>query len=322
MVTSETTPKKLTAVEEYKTFLDNFDTFLLDCDGVIWHGSQVLDSVLDTINFLRKHGKKLVFVTNNSTLSRTNYVKKFQKLGIEASEKDIFTSAYATAVYLKNILEFPKDKRVYVIGEGGIVDELKEVGIECTGASDENGGPMTHQDFALIEQDPSIGAVVCGFDINLSYRKLAKAYTYLSNKGQDGQNNVHFILTNDDSTFPAPNGIFPGTGSLAQPLIHALKRKPLVMGKPNKPMLDCFFSNYHTDPKRTCMVGDRLDTDIDFGVQGDIATLMVLTGVNTEQEALDPQQSIKPTYIIQSFGEFAKVAHAHVDTNANSNVDV
>ena len=76
-----------------------------------------------------------MFVTNNSTLSRANYVKKFQKLGIEATEKDIFSSAFATAVYLRNILDFPKDKRVYVIGESGIVDELKAVGIESTGAS-------------------------------------------------------------------------------------------------------------------------------------------------------------------------------------------
>ncbi|KAF9987208.1 hypothetical protein BGZ75_000926 [Mortierella antarctica] len=277
-----TTPKKLTSIEDYKTFLDQYDTFLLDCDG-----------------------KKLVFVTNNSTLSRANYVKKFERLGIQASEKDIFSSAFATAVYLRNILNFPEDKRVYVIGESGIVDELKEVGINSTGASEDNGVFMTHADFGNISKDPSIGAVVCGFDLNLNYHKFAKAFTYLNN-----DENVHFILTNDDSTFPAPNGIYPGTGSLVQPLIYSLKRQPLVMGKPNKPMLDCFFSNYHTDPSRTCMVGDRLDTDIDFGAQGNIATLMVLTGVSTEKEAMDPEQPIKPTYIIQSFGEFAKVESA------------
>ncbi|KAF9958207.1 hypothetical protein BGZ70_009283 [Mortierella alpina] len=276
-----TTPKKLTSIDDYKTFLDQYDTFLLDCDGVLWHGSHVLEGILDTINFLRKNGKKLVFVTNNSTLSRANYVKKFERLGIQASEKDIFSSAFATAVYLRNILNFPEDKRVYVIGESGIVDELKEVGINSTGASEDNGVIMTHADFGTI------------------------TFTYLNS-----DENVHFILTNDDSTFPAPNGIYPGTGSLVQPLIFSLKRQPLVMGKPNKPMLDCFFSNYHTDPSRTCMVGDRLDTDIDFGAQGNIATLMVLTGVSTEKEAMDPEQPIKPTYIIQSFGEFAKVDSA------------
>ncbi|KAG0025723.1 hypothetical protein BGZ81_006943 [Podila clonocystis] len=300
------TPQRLSTVEEYKTFVDKFDTFLLDCDGVLWHGSHVLDGILDTIDFLRKNGKRLVFVTNNSTLSRANYVKKFERLGIQASEKDIFSSAFATAVYLRNILNFPADKRVYVIGESGIVDELKAVGIETTGASNDNGVVMTHADFGTIQQDPSIGAVVCGFDLNLNYTKLAKAFTYLNNKEQG----AHFILTNDDTTFPAPNGIYPGTGALCAPLITSLKRKPLVMGKPNKPMLDCFFSNYHTDPSRTCMVGDRLDTDIDFGAQGGIATLMVLTGVSTEQEALDLEQPIKPTFIIQSFGELAKVKDA------------
>ncbi|KAF9542286.1 hypothetical protein EC957_002170 [Mortierella hygrophila] len=303
MPSTTTVPQKLTTVDQYKTFLDKYDTFLLDCDGVLWHGSHVLDGILDTVKFLRENGKQLVFVSNNSTLSRKNYVKKFAKLGIHAEEKDIFSSSFATALYLRNILNFPKDKRAFVIGESGIVDELKEVGIETCGASEDTGVVMAHGDFGSIEQDPTIGAVVCGFDINLNYRKLAKAFTYLNNKEQ----NAHFILTNDDSTFPAPNGIFPGTGSLCQPLITALKRQPMVMGKPNQPMLDCFFSNYHTDPARTCMVGDRLDTDIAFGANGNIATLLVLTGVSTEEEAVDPNHPIKPSYIIQSFGEFAKV---------------
>ncbi|KAF9932653.1 hypothetical protein FBU30_007650 [Linnemannia zychae] len=302
MPSTETIPQKLTTVEQYKAFLDKYDTFLLDCDGVLWHGSTVIDGILDTIQFLRENGKKLVFVTNNSTLSRKNYVKKFEKLGIHASEKDIFSSAFATAVYLHNILNFPKDKRVFVIGESGIVDELSAVGIESTGAHEDTGAVMGHGDFGSIEHDPTIGAVVCGFDINLNYRKLAKAYAYLS-KDQ----NSHFILTNADTTFPAHNGVFPGTGALVQPLISSLKREPLVMGKPNQPMLDCFFSNYHTDPARTCMVGDRLDTDIAFGNNGSIATLLVLTGVTSEEETMDPEQPIKPTYIISSFGEFAKV---------------
>ncbi|KAF9348771.1 hypothetical protein BGX34_002249 [Mortierella sp. NVP85] len=280
MVPSTSSPERLNSVQDYKTFLDKFDTFLLDCDD-----------------------KKLVFVTNNSTLSRANYVKKFQKLGIAASEEDIFSSAFATAVYLSTIVNFPSDKKVFVIGESGIVDELNDVGIQCKGHSEDNDAIMGHADFETIEDDPSIGAVVCGFDININYRKLAKAYKYLSNK----ESGVHFILTNADATFPSPSGIYPGTGSLVQPLIHSLKRQPLVMGKPNKPMLDCFFSKYKTDPARTCMVGDRLDTDIEFGRQGNIATLLVLTGVTHEEDALKPEEPIKPTYIISSFGEFAKV---------------
>ncbi|KAF9580950.1 hypothetical protein BGW38_002206 [Lunasporangiospora selenospora] len=298
--------QRLTTVEDYKGFLDRFDTFLLDCDGVLWHGSHVLEGILETVSFLRSHGKRLVFVTNNSTLSRANYVKKFERLGIMAEEKDIFSSSFATAVYLKNILQFPEDKRVYVVGESGITDELGAVGINCVSSADDNGVLMTHADMGTVEQDPTIGAVVCGFDINLNYRKLAKAFTYLNNKEQ----NAHFILTNDDSTFPAPNGVFPGTGSLAQPLIHSLKRTPLIMGKPNKPMLDCFFSNYHTDPTRTCMVGDRLDTDIAFGANGNLETLLVLTGVTTEEEAFAPSQPIKPTFMIQSFGDLVKAKDA------------
>ncbi|KAG0221910.1 hypothetical protein BGW41_006418 [Actinomortierella wolfii] len=295
-----TIPKKLETVEEYKEFLDKFDTFLLDCDGVLWHGNTLIEGIKETLEYLRSQGKNIVFVTNNSTKSRANYVNKFTSLGIQASETNIFSSAFATAVYLRNILNFPADKKVYVIGESGITDELKAVGIESTGSSEDNCKHLTHADLSSFEHDHDIGAVVCGFDINVNYYKYAKAFKYLTKEG------VHFILTNDDSTFPTPNGFLPGTGSLTQPLIHSLGRQPLVMGKPNKPMLDCFFSNYHTDPSRTCMVGDRLDTDIEFGRRGGISTLMVQTGVSSEAEAMDPNQPIKPSYIIKSFGEFIK----------------
>ena len=128
-------PPVLTQPEEFKALLDSVDTFLLDCDGVIYHGANVVPGVKDTLQMLRKAGKKIIFVTNNAAKSRPQYLKTFEKLGIEAYTEEIFGSGYAAAVYLSSILKFPKDKRVYVIGEAGLEEELDSVGIGHAGGT-------------------------------------------------------------------------------------------------------------------------------------------------------------------------------------------
>ena len=128
-------PPVITQPEEFKALLDSVDTFLLDCDGVIYHGANVVPGVKDTLQMLRKAGKKIIFVTNNAAKSRPQYLKTFEKLGIEAYTEEIFGSGYAAAVYLSSILKFPKDKRVYVIGEAGLEEELDSVGIGHAGGT-------------------------------------------------------------------------------------------------------------------------------------------------------------------------------------------
>jgi len=99
---------------------------------------------------------------------------------------------------------------------------------------------------------------------------------------------------------------FPGGGSIAAPLITALGRQPdAVLGKPNKPMLDCIIQKLSLDPERTCMIGDRLDTDILFGINGNLSTLFVLTGVNKEKDILAEDARIIPDYYISSLGDIA-----------------
>lgn len=105
------------------------------CDGVIWEGDHVIEGVHTTLKHLRQLGKRIFFVTNNATKSREQNLAKFRKLGIEANMEEIFTSAFASASYLKNILKFPEDKKVYVVGEKGIEDELDAVGIRHSGGT-------------------------------------------------------------------------------------------------------------------------------------------------------------------------------------------
>ncbi|CAK9168000.1 unnamed protein product [Ilex paraguariensis] len=122
--------------------IDSVETFIFDCDGVIWKGDKLIDGVPETLDMLRSKGKRLVFVTNNSTKSRKQYGKKFETLGLNVSEEEIFASSFAAAAYLKSI-NFPKDKKVYVIGEDGILKELELAGIPYL------GGLATARDFDI-----------------------------------------------------------------------------------------------------------------------------------------------------------------------------
>lgn len=128
-------PQELTTEADRAALLDKYDTLLFDCDGVIWEGNTVLPHVHETMAALRSLGKRLIFVTNNATKSRAENKIKFDTLGIHCTVEEIFTSAYATAAYMKYILKFPEEKKVYVIGERGIEDELDSVGIKHCGGT-------------------------------------------------------------------------------------------------------------------------------------------------------------------------------------------
>ncbi|CAG8552988.1 8797_t:CDS:2 [Acaulospora morrowiae] len=295
------TPIKLSSRKDYESFLEKFDTFLLDCDGVLWHGNTLLPGVREVLALLRQKGKRLIFVTNNSAKSRASYSLKFKKLNIEANENEIFGSAYITAYYLKNILKFPKEKKIYVIGESGITEELDLEGIRFCGSSEDNDG--NDIDFNNIYPDPTVGAVLCGLDTRINYKKIAKAFNYLYSNPD-----CLFLLTNDDSTIPYNGTLYPGTGSLVAPLIKSLNRNPdAVMGKPNKPMMDCITNEFQLDVERTCMIGDRLDTDIQFGINGKLKTLLVLTGVSKEHDILIENAPIVPDYYLPSLGDLSEL---------------
>ncbi|KAF8477742.1 2-phosphoglycolate phosphatase [Russula ochroleuca] len=287
------------APERYQELLNKYDTWMFDCDGVLWHGDRLIDGAVEVLHILRSQKKRVLFVTNNATKSRRNYKKKFDGLGIEAHVDEVFGSAYAAAVYLSSVLNFPMDKRVYVIGMSGLEDELRSEGISFIGGTDPADNTLSAP--GEIPPDPSVGAVLVGLDTSINYTKLSRAFRYLHSNPE-----CVFLATNDDSTFPSEKGLLPGAGAILAPLLTALgpNRPATAIGKPNSTMLDAIKAKHDFDPERTIMVGDRLNTDIKFGKAGGLATLLVLTGITSEENLTGPSPStIVPDYVTASIGD-------------------
>ncbi|EJD51795.1 p-nitrophenyl phosphatase [Auricularia subglabra TFB-10046 SS5] len=298
-------PKRLASAEDYAALLDAYDTWLFDCDGVLWHGDRLIDGAIDVLQLLRQKQKSIIFVTNNATKSRRSYKAKFDKLGVQADVDEIFGSAFAAAVYISSVLKLPKDKKVYVIGETGMEEELADEGIAFIGGTDPADSKLGPFSLGEHEHDESVAAVLCGLDTSITYRKLSRAFQFLTRNPE-----CAFLATNTDSTYPAGGGFLPGAGSISAPLRYALKRDPIAIGKPESTMLDCIKAKHDFDPKRTIMVGDRLETDIEFGQNGGISTLLVLTGVAQESDITGPNATTVPEYLTSSIGDLRQAASA------------
>jgi 4-nitrophenyl phosphatase len=290
--------QKITSRQQAEEFLSKYDDFLFDCDGVLWQGNHVLPHVRETLDLLRKYNKRLIFVTNNSTKSRSQYSQKFEKLGIPVTEEEIFGSSYSAAVYLDKVVKFPRDKKVLVIGESGMEKELEGVGIEYVGGTDPvlRSTEVTDQAMAELAYDPSIGAVLCGLDMHINYYKIAYAMVQLH------KTDTLFLATNTDSTYPSHGKLLPGAGTIVGTLVTCTGRQPIALGKPSSAMMDCIKAKFQFDPSRACMVGDRLNTDMLFGLQGGLGTLFVLTGVDNEDSILVENPVARPKYYIDKLG--------------------
>ncbi|KAL0473504.1 4-nitrophenylphosphatase [Neurospora intermedia] len=302
-------PKYLSGdVAAINEFIDKFDVFLFDCDGVLWSGEHVFEGVVETLELLRSRGKKTVFVTNNSTKSRPEYKKKFEGLGIPADEDEIFGSAYSSAIYISRILKLaPPKNKVFVIGEAGIEQELTTENIPFIGGTDPSfRRDVTVEDFNGLADgsllDPEVGCVLVGLDWHINYLKLSHAYQYL-------RRGAVFLATNVDSTFPMNNNFFPGAGSISVPLVHMTGQEPVALGKPSQAMMDAIEGKFHLDRARTCMVGDRLNTDIKFGIEGRLGgTLAVLTGVNKKEDWEAADAVAVPSFYVDKLSDLRAAA--------------
>uniref|UniRef100_A0A0E0LZ05 phosphoglycolate phosphatase n=1 Tax=Oryza punctata TaxID=4537 RepID=A0A0E0LZ05_ORYPU len=266
-------PNPLLTAGAARSLVDSVDAFLFDCDGVIWKGDQLIEGVPETLDLLRKMGKKLVFVTNNSRKSRRQYSKKFRALGLEVTEEEIFTSSFAAAMFLK-LNNFPPEKKVYVVGEDGILEELRLAGFECLGGPEDGKKNILLEANFYFEHDKSVGAVIVGLDQYFNYYKMQ--YASLCIRENPG---CLFIATNRDPTGHMTSAQeWPGAGTMVAAVSCSVQKEPIVVGKPSSFLMDFLLKSFNLETSRMCMVGDRLDTDILFGQNTGCKTLLVLSG--------------------------------------------
>ncbi|XP_057818272.2 phosphoglycolate phosphatase 1A, chloroplastic isoform X5 [Cryptomeria japonica] len=247
--------------------INSVDTFIFDCDGVIWKGETLIDGVPETLDMLRSRGKSLVFMTNNSTKSRKQYRKKFEALGLTVQE-------------------------VYVIGGEGILQELELCGIKGIGGPEDRDKTIQFGPGFFIEHDKDVGAVVVGFDQFINFYKIQ--YGTLCIRENPG---CLFIATNCDAVGHFTDAQeWAGGGSMVGAIKGSTQKEPLVLGKPSTFMMDHVSKKFETDKSKICMVGDRLDTDILFGINSGCKTLLVLSGVTTLSMLQSPENDIQPDF--------------------------
>ncbi|XP_028769881.1 phosphoglycolate phosphatase 2-like isoform X1 [Neltuma alba] len=289
----------------FQDLLDSVEAFLFDCDGVIWKGDKLIDGVPETLDMLRSKGKKLVFVTNNSLKSRKQNAKKFQSLGISVSEEEIFSSSFAAAMYLK-VNNFPSEKKIYVIGGEGILDELQLAGFTGLGGPADGNKTVQLNQNRYFDHDKSVGAVVVGIDPYINYYKFQ--YGTLCIRENPG---CLFIATNRDAIgHMTALQEWPGAGCMVAAICGSTQKEPVVVGKPSTFMMDFLLQKFNISPSKMCMVGDRLDTDILFGQNAGCKTLLVFSGVTSEPELKDPSNNIQPDYYTGQLSDMLKFSGA------------
>lgn len=245
----------------------NIAGVILDMDGVLWRGDEPLPGMVDFLGMLRARGLPFVLATNNSSKTPANYVAKLERLGVPGvPERLIVTSGMATATYLRD--RSPAGTRIHVLGGDGLRQIMQDAG------------------FVLADSD--VEYVVVGMDTALTYDTLKRAALLI-------RQGAVFIGTNGDRTFPSPEGLLPGAGSILAALETATDQQPVIIGKPYEPMFRAALTVLNTLPEDTLMIGDRLSTDISGAVYLGLATVLLLSGV-TQRHELD-NGDIQPDWV-------------------------
>jgi len=283
-----------------ENLLAGTDVFIFDCDGVIWRGDSLIDGIPETLQKLRDAGKKMFFVTNNSTKSRAGYKKKFDSLGLDIPPEEIFSSSFAAAAYLEQTKFKESGKKVYIIGEVGICDELDLIDVPWIGGPQDNDKVCNMGPGGMVEQDKDVGAVIVGFDRYVNYFKIQNAQLCINeNPG------CEFIATNLDAvTHLTDAQEWAGNGSMVGAIKGCTGQEPTVVGKPSSLMIDYLVDKLGLEKGRICMVGDRLDTDVLFGTDNGLRTVLVLSGVTSEEKLLSEGNSITPDYYADTINDF------------------
>ena len=254
-----------------ESLLRRIKLFLFDMDGTLYLGDRLYDFTPALLQTIKATDRRYLFMTNNSSKSVDDYIKKLEKLGILAAREDFITSSQATAYYLK---ENHPDCRLYVCGTQSLKKELQREGFIVTEVLDE------------------VDCIVMGFDTELTFKKLEDVSRLLLTR-QD----IPYIATNLDYVCPTEFGSVPDCGSVCDMIYNATGKRPVVIGKPSPLMPRLAMERYGYTQAETAVVGDRIYTDIKSGLNAGITGILVLSGETTEEilaESVD-----KPHLVLQ-----------------------
>jgi glycerol 3-phosphatase-2 len=234
-----------------------------DLDGVIWRGTEVLPGVPEALADVLRRGLDLRYASNNSTAHREVVSERLAGLGLPAGEERVLTSAFVAGWWLRGRLS--QGARVMAVGEAGLLRELGEAGMDAFYAGDAD------------LSTPPPAAVVVGMDRHFSYEVLANAMWGISG-------GALFVATNRDATFPTPARLVPGAGAVVAAVATAVRKEPVLMGKPEPALAQTLASITGVAAGQTLFVGDRLETDIAMAGRAGMISAMVLTGISTEAD--------------------------------------
>ena len=243
-------------------------------DGTLYLGDKLFDFALELLNEIKKSGKTYLFMTNNSSKSVSDYIKKLEKLGIESAYEDFITSSQATAYYLK---KHHKDKTLYVCGTNSLKEELKNEG------------------FKITENTDDTECIVMGFDTELTFKKLHDISYMLNTR------NLPYIATNPDYVCPTEFGSVPDCGSVCDMLYNATGKRPIFIGKPEPLMPQLAMEKYGVNGSETAVIGDRIYTDVKSGINAGCVSVLVMSGETTE--GILKSSPDKPDIILSSAKE-------------------
>lgn len=253
--------------------------FLFDMDGTLYLGNRLYDFTNELLDTIKSSGGRYMFMTNNSSRSVSDYIKKLAGLGVKAVREDFITSSQATAYYLN---KHYKGKMLYVCGTESLKEELRANGYEITESLDK------------------VEVVVMGFDTELTFKKLEDVSKLLLLR-----RDIPYIATNPDYVCPTEFGSVPDCGSVCDMLYNVSGRRPLVIGKPEPlmPILAMEHTGYTRE--ETVVIGDRIYTDIKSGLNAGVSTILVMSG-ETTYEILEKSDD-KPDYVMESGKELLDI---------------
>lgn len=253
---------------------DLYAAFIIDLDGVLYLLDKPISGSSETVNRLAAEGRKFVFLTNNSSATPQQYVEKLAGFGVTVSIDQIVTSSHAIGRYLE-LNHRTAGRSAFAIGEDGLIAELEARGLR------------------LLEGEEARAAefVFVGGDRRFDFEKLKTAVMAL-------RNGAFYMAANTDATYPTPEGLWPGAGSIVAAVSTGSGREPVVVGKPNPLMVELALARAGVKAGAALLIGDRLDSDVQAGTAAGVDTLLVLTGVSSRGDI--EETGIVPTHIRQS----------------------